>query len=423
MGTFSKAALRPPNPGRPGPFHALRYRNFRLFFIGQLISVAGTWMQVIAQNWLVWQLTQSKAWLGIVTGAGAIPFLSFTLLGGQIADTYPRRSILMITQLLPMLLAFGLAWLDSRFAPIPIQPWMLAVVSALNGLVVAFNMPAQQAFVREMVDNREALGNAIALNSLRFNIARSLGPLLAGLVLVRYGPAPCFLLNGLSFLAVLYSLQQMKLPPHVAPKTRSRIREGFAYIRKTPSTLQIMALVMASSIFIWPISTLFPALAKQFQGGAAHYSALMIANGAGATIAAFTLAAVSSRLGKLKIVYASALLAIAAIVLVALAPMFGLLVASAALMGFATVLFGIGAQIRVQETVPDTLRGRVMALYTMLANGRYSIGGLEIGLLAEYTSSSAAIVLNALISFLVVAAAWIGFSRMARREPVLPEQE
>ena len=192
---------------KQGLFYALQFRNFRLFFYGQLISVAGTWMQDVAQKWLVWEVTHSPTWLGVVSGANAIPFVVFAVWGGQIADRYSRRQILIWTQATAMLLAFVLALLASSFSPVKLEAWHIVVISALSGVVNAFNMPAQQAFVTDMVEDRKALGQRhCALNSLRFNLARVLGPIMAGVVLVKLGSASCFFLNGLSFIAVIISL-------------------------------------------------------------------------------------------------------------------------------------------------------------------------------------------------------------------------
>jgi DNA-binding MarR family transcriptional regulator len=180
-GDASGTAAKPPNP-----FYALRFRNFRLFFFGQMVSVAGTWMQIVAQQWLVFSLTHSAAWLGIVTGASAIPSVALTLYGGQIADRVPRRRILLVTQTASMILAVVLAVLATNRL-LPIQAWHIALLAGLSGVVNAFNMPAQQSFVADMVEDRKVLGNAIALNSIQFNVARFVGPVAAGPFLSRSG--------------------------------------------------------------------------------------------------------------------------------------------------------------------------------------------------------------------------------------------
>ncbi len=394
--------------GPRGLFYALRFRNFRLFFYGQLISVAGTWMQDVAQKWLVWEVTRSPTWLGIVSGANAVPFVLFAVWGGQIADRYSRRAILIWTQSVAMLLAFVLAYLAWPGSPIRLQAWHIAVVSGLSGIVNAFNMPAQQAFVTDMVEDRKALGNAIALNSLRFNLARVLGPILAGVVLVKVGSSACFALNGLSFIAVIISLQMMILPA-LAPKEQSgSVFDGFRYIRDTPSILRIILLIGASSILTWPLSTLFPVFADAFKVGERGFSAMMAANGLGAAIAGLALAWVGTRVSTKSKVYGGSLLFCMALLLLSLAHLYYAALACLVLSGFAMIVFGISSQIKVQEEVPDDLRGRVMAVYSLVFNGLFSLGGLEIGYVATHLKASGAVRLNATLCLLATLAllAW-----------------
>lgn len=385
-------------PRATGAFYALHFRNFRLFFIGQLISVAGTWMQTVAQQWLVWQLTHSARWLGLVTGASAVPFVLLAIRGGQLADRYSRRWILVWTQTAAMLLAFLLAWLDTpRLSPIPIQAWIVVVVAALNGVVNAFNMPAQQAFVTDMVDDRAALGNAIALNSLRFNLARVLGPVLAGAVLVWYSAAMCFFLNGLSFIAVIISLLMMQLQEKHPSGERAPFKEAASYIWHTRSTLRIILLIGFSSIFVWPLSTLFPVLASSFHKGAAGFSAMTSANGLGAAVGGVVLAWLGSRFDRRVMIYGGCALFCFGLLLVAAAPAYLLVLGAILLAGFAMIVFGISAQTKVQEDVPDALRGRVLAVYSLVFNGFFSLGGLEFGDLAERLHARPAIALNAMV--------------------------
>ena len=398
---------------KPGMFHALTFRNFRLFFYGQLISVAGTWMQDVAQKWLVWEVTHSPKWLGIVSGANAIPFVVFAIWGGQIADRYSRRTILVWTQTIAMLLAFVLALLASRFSPAPLQAWHIAVISGLSGIVNSFNMPAQQAFVVDMVDDRKLLGNAIALNSLRFNLARILGPILAGIVLVKVGSSACFFLNGLSFIAVIISLLMIHLPPFSRAEKSGSVLDGFRYVRETHSILRVMLLIGAASIFTWPLSTLFPVFADIYKVGSRGYSAMMAANGLGAAIAGLVLAWVGARVsGKMK-VYGGAVLFCISLLLLSWANLYWLALACLVLSGFAMIVFGISSQIKVQEEVPDELRGRVMAVYSLVFNGLFSVGGLEIGYLAEHLHAPLAVRLNAVLA-LVLTGLLLAWSQIDR---------
>ena len=402
-----------------GPLYAMSFRNFRLFFVGQLISVAGTWMQTVAQQWLVWQLTHKPLWLGIISGASAIPYIVFALHGGEIADRVPRRVILVWTQIVAMLLAFVLAALASnRF--VPIQPWHIAVLAGLSGIVNAYNMPAQQAFVSDMVEERDALSNAIALNSLRFNLARFIGPILAGVVLVKTNASVCFFLNALSFLAVIVSLLMMRLPAFVRRERSDSIWGGFTYIRDTPRVLRLVLLIGAGSIFAWSVSTLYPMLADQFRRGASGYSTMTALNGVGAALGGVALTLFGDRLPRRYVVYGGAIVFCIALFTLSIASTFALALAILVWSGFAMIVFAITANTRVQEEVPDALRGRVMAVYSLVFQGLMPVGGLEIGFLAGHLGGPEAIRINALIC-LLIAASLFAWSQVAQRSaPPLP---
>lgn len=390
-------------------FYALRFRNYKLYFYGQLISVAGTWMQDVAQKWLVWELTKSSTWVGIVSAANAIPYVLFAIWGGHIADRHSRRLILIWTQAAAMVLAFVLALLATKsISPIPLQAWHIVLISGLSGIVNAFNMPAQQAFVTDLVEERGALGNAIALNSLRFNLARILGPMLAGIVLVKFGTSACFALNGVSFLAVIASLAMLRLPAFVRQARTGTVFDGFLYIARTPSVLRIILLIAAGSILTWPLSTLFPEFAALFHVGERGFSAMMSANGIGAAIAGLVLAWAGSRLSRRVAIYGGSALFCISLLFLAAAQPFWLMLLLLAVSGFAMILFGISSQTKIQEEVPDALRGRVMAVYSLVFNGLFSVGGLEIGYLAGRLKPMGAVHLNAAVCLVLTIAilAW-----------------
>jgi len=365
-----------------GPFYALTFRNFRLFFVGQLISVAGTWMQTVAQNWLVWDITHQGRWLGIVSGASAIPYVAFAMWGGHVADRYSRRVVLVWTQSVAMILAFLLALLATN-RPVHLQAWHIALFAGLLGIVNAFNMPAQQAFVTDMVDERGAIGNAIALNSFRFNIARFLGPILAGIVLTRYGAPTCFFINGVSYIAVVISLIMMRLPAFTPNIHKIVILEGLAYIWRTRAVFRVTTLVGASSLFAWSVSTLFPMVSTYFHRGEAGYSTIMALQGVGAAVGSATLAAAADRMNRRAVVYGGACFFCVMLLAVAFSPTFNLSLLFLSLAGFGMIIFGMSAQIRIQEEVPDELRGRVLAVYSLVFQGLMPIGGIEMGFLAE----------------------------------------
>lgn len=386
----------------PGPFHALSFRNFRLFASGQLISLAGTWMQMVAQQWLVFDLTKSAAWLGIVTGASALPTVLFSILGGHIADRYPRRVILIGTQIAAMVLAAVLTLLaTNRF--VAIQPWHIVVLAALMGAVNALNMPAQQAFVPELVEDRKALGNAIALNSIMFNIARFLGPVLAGLALVRFGAAACFGLNAVSYLAVIASLIMIRLPHQERPLTEQSVFDGFRFIWQVRSVFRTVMMMGTASLLIWSASTLYPVLAAQFGQGAGGYTAIMAVNGVGAALGGMVIATFGNRIERRKLVYGAPVLFCTAFLLLSFTRYYLLALAWIFAAGFSMILFGVTAQTKVQEDVTDTLRGRVMAVYSLVFSGMMPLGGLLIGFMAEHLGTMTAIRINAVLCLVVAA--------------------
>lgn len=385
---------------RRSPFYALSFPNFRLFFIGQIISVAGTWMQTVAQGWLVWRLTGSSVWLGWVSGASALPFVVFSLWGGHIADRYSRRNILIGTQTAAMVLAFVLAYLARMHI---VAAWHILVLAMLSSIINAFNMPAQQAFVTDMVDERDALSNAIALNSLRFNLARCVGPVLAGIVLVKWDSATCFFLNGLSFIAVIISLYMMKLPPFEQIARSVSAWDGFSHIRQNRSMFRVILLIGFGAFLAWPVSTLYPVLADMYKVGAKGYSGMMSANGVGAALGGFSLAALGHILKRRMVVYGGSALFCVALLALSATANYRVALAILVISGFAMILFGISSQTKVQEEAPDHLRGRVMAVYSLVFNGTFPLGGLLIGYMASprHLGVVNAIRVNAVLSLVV----------------------
>src|SRR5512136_2099449 len=241
-------------------FAALKYRNFRLFFVGQLVSLTGSWMQNTAQGWLVYQLTGSKVLLGTVAAVGSLPML-LSVWGGSVADRHPKRTVVLYTQTGMMLLAFVFAALVGSGH---IQPWHILVLAALGGVAMAFDMPARQAFMVEMT-SREDLMNAVSLNSSIVNGARVVGPAVAGFLMAQVGLTWCFFLNGLSFIAVLAGLLMMRLPRFVPPaeprSTGRHVLEGFAYVAGHRRVRMLLLLFGVVGIFGWSYSVLLPAYA------------------------------------------------------------------------------------------------------------------------------------------------------------------
>lgn len=400
---------------RYSPFYALHFRDFRLFFVGQFISVIGTWMQTVAEQWLVYTVTGSATWLGIVSGASAIPYVLFAVWGGQVADRYPRRTTLLITQTVAMVLAFILAILATNRV-VQVQGWHIAVLAALLGVVNAFNMPAQQAFVVDIVEERSALGNAIALNSLRFNLARFVGPVLAGWALVQAGAAACFFLNALSFIAVIASLWLIRARPSPALRGQQdlHVSEGVRYILAVRSILRIILLLGVASLFTWSISTVFPLFATKFHAGAGGYSMMMAVQGAGAAAGGLGMAIFGERLPRRLLIYGGVAMQSVALILISLSGSYYLVLLWLTFNGTALIAFGISANTKVQEEVPDALRGRVMAVYSLVQGAMTPLGGFLIGVAASRFGVDSATGSFAAICLVATLALW-AWSQADRR--------
>ncbi len=383
-------------------FGAMRHRNFRLWFFGQLTSLVGTWMQVIAQNWLVYQLTGSAGDLGLVNFVGAIPLVPLTLYAGAIADRFEKRRVIFLCQASMMVLAFLLAALCYTGV---VRLWHVMFLAFLLGAAQALDTPARQAFVVELV-GREDLSNAIALNSGMFQAARVLGPAAAGVLVATSGVAGAFFVNGASFLAVLFALFLMDAA--LLRKTggdRKSTRDllgGVRYLREHRLSGAVVLLISLSALLAMPYYVLIPIFAKEVLGrGAEGYGMLMSAAGAGAVIGSLFSASAYVRNRKGATVTAGSLGF--PIFLLAFAFSRGYVAASLLLVavGFAFVLQNAPANSLLQEQVPDHLRGRVMAIYVSLFLGMMRVGSLLVGGLASVTSAPASLAILAAASLLV----------------------
>jgi MFS family permease len=396
-------------------FAALRHRNYRLWFQGQLVSMVGTWMQITAQGFLVFQLTHSTAYLGYVGFAAGVPSLLFMLFGGVIADRVARRKLLVITQSTMMLLAFLLAALS--FAEL-VQPWHIILLALALGTANAFDAPAAQAFVLELVD-RQDLTNAIALNATLFNLATVVGPTVAGLTYAAVGPAWCFTLNALSFLAMITALVRMRLPTHtVTPRTQSalaQLQEGVRYTLAQPLLRTLIAVPAVAALFGTAYATLLPAWAVDVLGGdAATNGLLQSARGAGSLLGALMIAAVgyAGRRGRWltigTFVYPLVLLVFAAVRSVPLS------VAVLVGVGWGGMLVFNMANTLVQTHVSDELRGRVMSIYSLTFFGGMPLGALWSGALGTSIGAPLAIVVGALIVLGFAILLWLRMPQVRR---------
>ncbi|MCX8016868.1 MAG: MFS transporter [Rhodocyclaceae bacterium] len=366
---------------------AFRSRNYRLFFAGQLISLLGTWMQQIAMVWLAYRLTGSAAMLGIIGFASQIPILLFSALAGVWNDRYDRRRLLLWTQalaLLQALLLFGLTQTQQ------ITPAGLILLAALLGCIHAIDMPARQAFVAELIAERADLPNAIGLNSLLMNAARFLGPTAAGLLVATAGEAVCFLLNALSYLAVLAALAMIRTAPRQAvlrEPTFQALAAGLAYAFSHPPLRLPLVMVAGFSLLVTPYAILMPVFARDLFGGGAHtYGFLIGSAGAGSLAAALFLAVRGGRqaaAGLDRLVARATLAGGLALAAFALTPWPGLAYPLLALLGFAVVLTAAGSNTLLQVRVAEAYRGRVMAIFSTAFLGCAPLGSLAAGALAS----------------------------------------
>ena len=364
-------------------FRALRHRNFRLFFGGQLVSLIGTWMQSVALSWLIYRLTGSAALLGAVSFASQIPVFVLAPAGGVVADRVRRRSVLLLTQTTAMLLAATLAVVTLLEG---VRVWEIFVLGAALGVVNAFDIPARQAFVVEMVERSDVM-NAIALNSAMFNGARIVGPAVAGVMVSTVGEGWCFLANAVSYLAVILGLLRMKLPPRGAAAPRASIvahlLEGVRFARLTAPIRALLLLLGLASMVAMPYTVLMPIFADQILGsGARGLGVLMGASGTGALIGALLLATRRDVRGLGRWIaiamggFGVTLLAFA------LSRTFWLSAALLVLVGGCMMVQMSASNTLIQAMVPDALRGRVMALYSMMFMGLAPVGALLAGTLA-----------------------------------------
>jgi len=363
---------------------SLRHRNFRLFIFGQAISLIGTWMQSVGLSWLVYRLTHSSALLGLVVFSTQLPVLLLATVGGTIADRYSRHKIVIATQLASMLIALTLALLTLSEA---IQIWHVFVLAATLGTINAVDIPARQAFVVEMV-GRQDLTNAIALNSSVFNGARIVGPAVAGVLVAAIGEGWCFFANGISYTAVIAGLLRMKLPPAerrpLSGSARQHVVEGFRFVWRTKPIRAVLLLLGITSVAGMPYVVLMPVFADEIlHGGSTGLGILMALSGIGALAGALFLAARPGLHGLGKRIAASSLGFGSTLILFGLSRLFWLSGLFLVGVGFFMLSQMASSNSLVQGMAPDHLRGRIMAVYSMMFLGMAPFGALLAGFLAQ----------------------------------------
>jgi MFS family permease len=399
----------------PAALRAFRHRDFRLFFSGQLISLVGTWMQSVAQAWLVLELTNSPFRLGLVSALQFAPMLVLSFFAGALADRLRKRRLVLTSQSVLFSQALALALLVHLGH---VQYWHVAVLALVYGIANTVDMPTRQAFIVEMV-GRDDLMNAIALNSAMFNAARVVGPALAGIAIGRWGTAVAFYLNAASFVPVIIALLALRAegqPRRASGRSMTdEIREGVRFALRTPRVTLTMAMVLAVSGFLFNYNVLIPLYVRDVLGqGAQTFGLIMATLGIGAVIGAVLLAMLGRERPPVAALATPALVQAAGTAALAAVHREALAVPLLFVMGFCGILFMASANSTVQLTVPDELRGRVMSLHTLMFAGIAPFGAFVMGSIAQAGGVKAALLLSGgggVISILALLVWWIGRDR------------
>ena len=405
-------------------FRTFKSRNYRLYFSGQSVSLIGTWMQKTAVSWVIYTLTHSTLMLGVTLFASQFPSFLFSLYGGVVSDRYNRYKVLLTTQVLSLVQAILLAILILLKH---YEVWEILSLSVFLGIINAFDVPARQSLVYEMIDDKDDLPNALALNSSMVNLSRLIGPGIAGIILEKIGDGACFLLNALSFVAVITSLLMMRLPKYISkPHTKNvfgELKEGYSYIRRTPEILFVIIMLMFISLFVLPYSTLIPFYARDvFHGTASTFGIIDSFIGLGAFSGAIFLASIRPGHDLKKILAINTLVFGAGLVLFSHENHYILALLFSALAGF-----GMMSQITISNTLLQTtadvkMRGRVISFYAMAFFGMQPLGGLIIGYVSKIIGTKNTMLGEGIIALIIGIVHFI-FLRRARlktkRTPII----
>jgi MFS family permease len=399
-------------------FAALKHRNFRLFWIGQCISLIGTWMQNIAQSWLVLELTNSPLLLGTVNVIQFTPMMLLSLFAGTMIDRFSKQKMIIFTQTMMLLLALVLA-IDITVHTVAL--WHIFVLAAFLGIINTLDMPTRQAFIVELVGKQD-LRNAIVLNSTIFNAARIIGPSVAGFIIAHLGMNLCFFLNAASFIPVIIGLSFIRLskPDHISEKPQYQgifpeIIAGLVYVRKSPVILIPILLMAFINVFTLNFNVLVPIYAKNvFHGDARTYGLLMTANGIGAFIGSFILAARSGEKPQARLLAVAAFgICILELLLVPVNIYF-LAFPILVMIGFSVIAYATTTNSLIQFQAPDHLRGRIMSLYTFVFMGLTPIGSFLSGWAAEHWGAPITLGLGALIGLITASLLIASFPKVFR---------
>jgi MFS family permease len=395
------------------PFTSLSVPNYRRYFIGQLVSLSGNWMQIVAEMWLILTLTGSGLAVGVTSALQFLPFLLFGAFGGLLADRFPKRSLLIVTQTLMALPALTLWGVTAAGA---VEPWMVWALVFVRGSVNAVDNPTRQSFAIEMV-GADKVVNAVSLNNALIHSARIIGPAAAGVVIATLGVGPCFLLNALSFAAMIVALRAMDprelQPAPVAERGRGAVRAAFSYVLRTPALAIPLAMMAVVGTLGYNFQVILPLLAQfTFDGGASTYTALAVAMGAGSVAGALA-AGARGKVGPGLLVAAAFGFGSVALV-AAIAPSVPLEAAALIPLGAASVTFAAGVNSSLQLDSDPAMRGRVMALYSMVFLGSTPIGGPLAGWLSQAIDPRAALVMTATAAIAAAVGARAAFRAASR---------
>ena len=394
-------------------FPALTHANYRYFWIGQCISLIGTWMQNVGQAWLVYSLTDSPLLTGILSAVQFIPITAFSLFAGVVIDKFPKKRILFITQSISMILAFILAILVFTER---VQYWHILLIAFILGCSNTIDMPTRQSFMIE-ITGREHLMNAIALNSMVFNLARILGPSIGGIILATVGAGWCFLLNGISFIAVLYGINKIQAEPFVRKVSKNirvldEIKDGLTYIKNKTLLLKTLLMVTVMGIFVYNFNVLIPVFTKQtLHMDGKTFGFLMASLGFGSLVGALTASIRGKKGPKPYILAFAAMGSSLGLILTGLSKVYYLAALFLAITGIFNIFFSTTANTTLQINSSDEYRSRVMSVYSLLFSGTNPIGSLLSGAISDSYSAAIAFTSSGLSVFILIALINIAFKK------------
>lgn len=385
-------------------FRAFQSRNYRLYFAGQSVSLIGTWMQRTAVYWVIFSQTHSTFMLGLTAFAAQFPSFALSLWGGVISDRYNRYKVLLATQIASLIQAVILTVLITVN---PSAVWAILLISVVLGVINAFDVPARQSLVYEMIEKKKDLPNALALNSSMVNLARLLGPALAGIVLEKFGESFCFGLNAFSFVAVITSLLMMKLPSYVPNENKKKIskdlKEGFAYLKHTPSIATLIIMLACMSFLVLPFTTLLPVYAKViFAGNASTFGFLNSSIGLGAILGGVYLASQKSGSDLRKILIVNTVIFGIGLIIFSHMTNLPLALIFAAVAGFGMMSQTTISNTLIQTNVIPEMRGRVLSYFVMAFFGMQPLGALLIGGVSQYIGTSNTILAEGIASLIIL---------------------